>query len=399
MRKLKINTTKTFSHCQTGSRIQHHIGGTRSGKTWGILHWLLVQGLQKKLNITVVRRTIPALKRSVMKDFVDILQELDLYEEEQMNLTDRQYVIKQTQTLIRFINADDEQKLRGLKTDILFIDEANEVEENAYFQLYMRTSGKILLAYNPTVSPYHWLRKMDECDRFVTTWRDNPFLDQTVIDAIERLKVTQPKLYKIYGLGEYTTNDKAVFSFSLADNLPEGAKLLGYGMDFGFSNDPTAVAAVWKFEDALYLEQKIYETNLTTTATIEKMKKLNISSDIYADSSDPRMIRELQMAGIDIRKAKGGPGSINYGISILQNYKLYILRTSQDFINEMYSYEWKTGHDGQVTDKPDGGLDHLIDAARYLALTKLATGERKGTYHIQLPGNPKTRKSKSQKYG
>lgn len=397
--KLKINTTKTYTHCEEGGRTQQHIGGTRSGKTWGILHWLIVQGLRTKLNITIVRRSVPALKRSVMKDFVDILQELELYQEDKMNLTDRQYTIQQTGTLIRFINADDEQKLRGLKTDILFIDEANEITEDSYFQLYMRTSGKILLAYNPTVSPYHWLRKMEDCDRYVTTWRDNPFLEQSIIDAIERLQHTQPKLYKIYGLGEYTTNDKAVFTFTLVDTKPEEAELVGYGLDFGFSNDPTAIAEVWKSGDNLYLEQRLYETGLTSTALAAKMKSLGVLNEVYADSSDPRLIRELQLSGLDVRQAKKGKGSIQYGISILHNYKLHILRTSQDMVNEFYSYEWKQDGNNHVTDQPSKGLDHLIDAVRYLALMRLGSGQRKGNYAINLPGLPKRRQTKQQKYG
>jgi phage terminase large subunit len=155
--------------------VTHHIGGTRSGKSYGIIQYLIFEVLQTPQTITIVRKTIPSLKKTVMKDFKDIMQGLGLWSDESMNIADRIYTMS-NRGQIQFINTDDPDKLRGLKSDILFIDEANEVDEDAYFQLSIRTTGKIILAYNPTVSPYSWLRQMQDCERHTTNYKDNPYL-------------------------------------------------------------------------------------------------------------------------------------------------------------------------------------------------------------------------------
>ncbi|MFN9903071.1 MAG: phage terminase large subunit, partial [bacterium] len=144
------------------------------GKTWAILQWLLVQMISNDgLNVTVVRKTIPSLKRTVIKDFIDILKVLDIWREADYNISDRIWTYYNS--TIQFISTDDAEKLRGIKSDILFIDEASEIDEESFFQLSIRTSGRIILAYNPTVSPYHWLRQMKDCGRYVTTYKDNTF--------------------------------------------------------------------------------------------------------------------------------------------------------------------------------------------------------------------------------
>ena len=189
--EVTINTTVTFENLlESKSRISQHIGGTRSGKSWAILHFLIVEALKNPLTITIVRKTIPSLKRTVIKDFSDILKGLNIWREDDFNITDRIYRLNES--TIQFINSDDAEKLRGLKSDILFIDEASEIDEESYFQLSIRTTGKIILAFNPTISPYHWLRKMENCERYVTTYKDNPYLPKEMVDAIEELKDKNP---------------------------------------------------------------------------------------------------------------------------------------------------------------------------------------------------------------
>ena len=158
--ELTIDTTVTFDNLISSSkRITHHVGGTRSGKTYAILQYLIVKALQEPHNITVVRRTVPSLKRTLIKDFKEILTNLGIWSNESYNISDRVYQFSNG-SLLSFVNTDDADKLRGVKSDILFIDEASEQHEEAYFQLSIRTSGEIILAYNPTISPYHWLRNM-----------------------------------------------------------------------------------------------------------------------------------------------------------------------------------------------------------------------------------------------
>ena len=386
--EVKINTTITFENLlESKSRVTQHIGGTRSGKTYAILQFLIVQALQTAQAITIVRRTIPSLKRTVIKDFTDILKSIGIWREDSFNITDRIYRLGES--TIQFVNSDDPEKLRGLKSDILFVDEASEIDEESYFQLSIRTSDKIILAYNPTISPYHWLRQMWDCERFVTTYKDNSYLPTEMVKAIEELEFKNPKYWTIYGKGEFAPNEKAIFQFDLVDDFD--ADFVGFGMDFGFSNDPTTLCAVYRSGNNLYLEELLYEKGLVTSDIVKKLTELKIdkSYEIWCDSAEPRLIEEIYRSGFNAKPVTKGKDSIKFGISVMNNYKIYIDKKSQNLINEMYAYQYSTDKYGYTTDNPEGGLDHLIDAARYVAMMKLSVkAQTKGTYAISI-GNYK----------
>jgi phage terminase large subunit len=386
--EVTINTTITFENLlESKSRITQHIGGTRSGKTYAILQYLIVQALETRQVVTIVRRTIPSLKRTVIKDFTDIVKGLGIFSEDVFNISDRTY--KLGESTIQFINSDDPEKLRGLKSDILFIDEASEIDEESYFQLSIRTSGKIILAYNPTISPYHWLRTMNDCERFVTTYKDNIYLPIEMVKAIEELEFKNPKYWKIYGKGEFAPNEKAIFQFDTCGEFD--ADFIGFGLDFGFSSDPTALVAVYKSGNRLYLEELLYEKGLVTKDIADKLKALDItkSEEIWADSAEPRLIEELYRMGFNIKPVTKGKDSIKFGISVMQNHTIFVTNKSQNLINEMYAYQYASDKYGYVTDTPEGGLDHLIDAARYCCMMKLSQkAQTKGKYAISI-GNYK----------
>ena len=382
--EVTINTTVTFENLlESKQRVTQHIGGTRSGKTYAVLQFLIVQAIEKAQTITIVRKTIPSLKRTIMKDFIDILKGLNVFSENDFNISDRTW--KYEGSLVQFISTDDAEKLRGVKSDILFIDEASEIDEESYFQLSIRTSGKIILAYNPTISPYHWLRQMQDCDRFVTTYKDNPYLPYDMIKAIEDLEFKNPKYYKIYAKGEFAPNDKAIFQFDMVDDFD--ADFVAFGLDFGFSQDPTALVAVYKHNDDLYLEELLYEKGLVTSDIVDRLKKLDInkSYEIWADSAEPRLIEEIYRSGFNIKPVTKGKDSIKFGIGVMNNHKIHIQNTSQNLINEMYAYQYLTDKNGYTTDTPEGGLDHLIDAARYACMMKLSVrAQNKGKYAITI---------------
>jgi len=382
--EVTINTTVTYENLlNSTNRVSQHIGGTRSGKTYAILQFLIVEALQTNQTITIVRKTIPSLKRTVMKDFSDILKSLDIWNDNDFNITDRIYRLNES--TIQFINSDDAEKLRGLKSDILFIDEASELDEESYFQLSIRTTGRIILAYNPTVSPYHWLRQMQDCDRYVTTYKDNIYLPKEMIVAIEELQTKNPKYWAIYGKGEFAANDKAIYTFEVVEDYE--AEFVAFGLDWGYSQDPTAVVAIYKNGDNLYLEEILYEKGLVLKDIADKLNKLDItkSEEIWCDSSEPRSIEELYRMGFNAKPVKKGPDSIKFGISVLQNHKIHIHKKSQNLINEMYAYQYATDKYGYVTDTPEGGLDHLLDAARYVAMMKLTQkATNKGKYVISI---------------
>ena len=385
--EITIDTTITFQNLlDARKRVTHHIGGTRSGKSYGIIQYLVVQALQQRQDISIVRRTVPTLKRSVIKDLKEILTNLGIWDSSEYNISERLYTFSNGST-ISFINTDDPEKLRGVKSDILFIDEASEVTEEAYFQLSIRTSGQIILAYNPTVSPYHFLRTMEDCEKFVTTYKDNPYLPSEMVKAIEELEWKNPKYWTIYGKGEYAPNEAAIFNnFQIVDEIPI-EELIGFGMDFGFSNDPTALVAVHKKGDMLYIRELMYDRGLITSDIIKKLKDLNIgrTDEIWADSSEPRLIEEIYRSGFNIKPVKKGPDSINFGISVLQNYGLCVDKKSTNLIDELYSYEWMKDKNGIQLDKPQDFNNHAIDALRYLAMSRLSIKQQnKGKYTLSF---------------
>ena len=384
MNTLTIQTTVTFEHLQESNhRIVQLIGGTRSGKTFGTLQWLIVQGLDNKLNISIVRKTIPSLKRTVIKDFKEIMQGIGLWVEDEYNVSERIYTLDNG-TQFTFVNTDDPDKLRGFKSDILWLDEASEIDENSYFQLSIRTAGKIILSYNPTVSPFHWLRKMNDCDRYVTTYRDNPFLPAEMVNSIEELKVKNERMWKVYGLGEFTPNEKAIYKFQIVDEYD--GEFVAFSLDWGYSQDPTALVVCYKNGQNLYFEELLYDRGLVMNDIINKLKSLGIErEEIWCDSSEPRSIEELARAGFNAKAVKKGPDSIKFGIGVLQNYNINITKSSQNLINEIYAYQYASDKFGYVTDIPDGGDDHLLDCMRYIAMMKLSIKQQTaGKYAISI---------------
>ena len=383
---LEVNSTITYQHQEdTTTRVTHHIGGTRSGKTYALLQWCIVKALSNKETITIVRKTIPSLKRTVMKDFKDIMQSLGVWNENDWNISDRIYTFY-TESVIQFISTDDADKLRGLKSTILWLEESQEIDSESYFQLQIRTTGPIILSYNPTISPHHWIREMQDCTRYFTTYKNNPYLDRSLKEAIEELRTTNPKAWQVYGLGEYVSNEKAIFQFNTIEWLPDDAEFIAFGLDFGYSSDPTALASIWKFNNELYIVEHCYEKGMVTKDIVTMLKGVvKDREEIWADSAEPRLIEELYREGFNIKPVIKGKDSINFGIQVMQNYTINIPKTCQNLINEFYSYEWSSDRFGKQLDKPVDYMNHLIDAARYASMMRLSNkATSAGKYIISI---------------
>lgn len=386
---LQIETTITYHNLnESTARHQHHIGGSRSGKTYAILQWLIVQCLQQSVMVNIVRSTMPSLRRSVIKDLRDILNGLGLWEPERWGESNKTYTFS-SGAVITFFSTDDEGKLRGIKADISWLEEASEIDADSAFQIGIRTTQKIIYSYNPTISPYHWLRQQygdKGVDVFRTTYKDNPFIGKEQIQAIEDLKEKNPKYWQIYGLGEFAGNERQIFQFEIVNYIPDEADFVGYGMDWGYSRDETALVSIHKWGENIYLKELIYEKGLTTGDIISRLRRFAPNrEEIWGDSSEPRLIDEIYRSGFNIKPVKKGPDSINFGIQTMLNYHIKIEKYSQNLINEMYGYQWAIDKGGNVLDKPEGGLDHCIDAARYVAMSKLTKREEnKGKYTISI---------------
>ena len=384
MTQAKIKTTNVF-HKAYGSRTRITClqGGTRSSKTYSLCQLFIVKCLEETGKVfTICRKTLPALKGTAYRDIISILKELNLYTEENHNKSDLSY--KLNGNIIEFISVDQPQKIRGRKRNYLWLNEANEFSYEDWQQLILRTTEKIYLDYNPS-DPYSWIYEKvhtrDDCTFLQSTYQANPFLDVDTIAEIERLKELDPDYWRVYGLGEIGTIQTMIFrNFNLVDDMQ--GKLIGYGLDFGFTNSPTALVEVRQQDDQLYIKELLYQKRLTNTDLANKLKELGISrqAEIIGDSAEPKSIEEIYRQGFNIKPAKKGAG-IHLGLDIMRRYKLHITKDSVNAIKEFRGYKWATDKNGDVLNTPVKVNDHLVDACRYLCLNKLSINHS-GKYYI-----------------
>ena len=369
---MKIQTNKIYHHLNSDAKIIAEQGGTRSGKTYNILLWIIFQFCTQNKGqvISICRRTFPSLRATVMRDFIDILKKYELYSEANHNKTNSEYTLNGN--LVEFISIEDGQKIRGRKRDLLFINEANEINYEQWNQLVYRTTGKIILDYNPS-DEYHFIYdkiiNREDCEFHVTTYKDNPFLEKSIVEEIERLKYTDEVYWRIYGLGERGVSRATIFQFSESE-IPQEAEFLAAGMDFGYSNDPSTYVNVYRLGDNLYAEEILYRTKMTTSDINQFLRSIEIKGIIYGDSAEVRLIEELRRMGHPIRPTVKGQDSIRAGIDVLKRYKLHI--KGDHFIQEMRNYKWKEDKTGKLTNSPQEGNDHLIDAFRYATYNVLS---------------------------
>ena len=384
MTQATIKTTNVFHKAfKSDTRITCLQGGTRSSKTYSLCQLFIVKALNETGKVfTICRKTLPALKGTAYRDIINLLKELDLYSEEYHNKSELSYSLNGN--LIEFISVDQPQKIRGRKRDYLWLNEANEFTYEDYQQLILRTTDKIYLDYNPS-DPYSWIYEKvitrDDCTFFKSTYKANPFLDKDTIAEIERLKDLDPDYWQVYGLGEIGSVQTMIFrKFELVDEVQ--GRLVGYGLDFGFTNSPSALVAVYISDDNLYIKEMLYEKRLTNTDLANKLREFKIDrqSEIVADSAEPKSIEEVYRSGFNIKPAKKGAG-IHLGIDIMRRYKLHITKDSLNAIKEFRSYKWATDKNGDVLNTPVKVNDHLIDATRYLCLNKLSVNHS-GKYYI-----------------
>lgn len=386
MDQLKIKTNIVYDHLlNSDKKIIVEQGGTRSGKTYNIILWIIFEYCTNNRNkvITVCRKSFPSLRATVLRDFMSILESHNLYSEKFHNKSNSEYYL--FGNLVEFISLDQPQKIRGRKRDLLFINEGNELYWEDWQQLVFRTQERIVIDFNPS-DEYHWIYDKvlprDDCAFFKTTYLDNPFVEESIKKEIELLKDTDEQYWQIYGLGERAASRSTVFRYAEVSHIPEDADLVAYGMDFGFSNDPSTLVSVYTKDINLYVKEHLYRTAMTTT-DIHKFllsEKLE-NKPIYADSAEPRLIEELRRMGHNIFPSLKGKDSVNAGIDLLKRYKINILSTSSNAISEFRNYKWKEDKTGALLNTPVDDNNHIIDPCRY-ATYSILSKPRFGTYAI-----------------
>jgi len=383
---MKIKTNVVFKHLlKSNKKIIVEQGGTRSGKTYNILLWIIFSYCTQNTNkiITICRKSFPSLRATVMRDFLDILKTHKMYNEINHNKSSSEY--KLYNNLVEFISLDEPQKVRGRKRDVLFINEANELYFEDWQQLLFRTNEKIILDYNPS-DEYSWIYdkviNRDDADFYITTYKDNTFLEQALIKEIERLKETDPQYWQIYGLGQKGVSKSTIFNYE-ESNIPDDAEFLSMGVDYGYTNDPTAHISVYKKGHNLYVEEHLYKTMMTAEDIHSHFKLLNVGDKIiYSDSSEPRLNDYLRRTGWNIRPTVKGRDSIIAGIDLLKRYKLYVTPDSKNLIQEFRNYKWSEDKTGKLTNIPIDKHNHLLDSLRY-ATFNILSKPNFGKYAIQ----------------
>jgi phage terminase large subunit len=373
---IELQANVVYNHLRySTTKITVEQGGTRSGKTYNILMWIIFSYCMnhKGKTISIVRKTLPAVRSSVLRDFIAILSKANLYKVENHNKSNFEYYLNGN--TVEFMSVDQPQKVRGRKRDLLFLNEGNELDLEDWRQLLFRTTEKVIIDFNPS-DEFHWIYDevltRDDVDFYQTTYLDNPFLEQSIINEIERLKQIDEQYWNIYGLGERGKNRSAVFTFIESD-IPESAKLRCYGLDFGFSSDATSLVAFYQHEDTLYFDELIYQVGMTNTDIANTLKSFGIDKRniIWGDSSEPKSIQEIYHHGFNIKPTAKGPDSINVGIDMMRRYTIAVTKRSLNLIKEFRNYKYIEDKNGRLTNKPVDAFNHGIDACRYAVFNTL----------------------------
>jgi len=298
-----------------------------------------------------------------MRDFFNIIKAWGWYRENNHNKSDHIYRLNNTE--IEFFSLDEPEKVRGRKRKILWVNEANELDYEDWRQLLFRTSGDIYLDYNPS-DEFSWIYDnvltRDDCELIRSTYLDNPFLEETIVEEIERLKGTDDNYWKIYGLGLRGVSAAKIYShWTLCDDIPQGSERI-FGLDFGFNN-PTCLVEVGIKDDNIYARERLYKSGMTNGDLIKWLKKKHMEDKIiFADSAEPDRIKEIEEAGFTIYPADK---AVLMGIDSIKKRKFNITNDSVNGQKEAKSYSWKVGRDGKRIDEPVKHNDHFMDAVRY----------------------------------
>jgi phage terminase large subunit len=363
---------RNWGELEKGTRLIVNQGGRGSSKTFSIAQLFLILLLTKRNTLlTVCRKTLPALRATAMRDFLEIMKTEGIYKEEYHNKSELSYRYGTNE--IEFISVDQPQKVRGRKRHYLWMNEANEFALEDFRQLNMRTDNQIWMDFNPS-DEFHWIYDhvltRNDCTLIKSTYKDNPFLEKAIVAEIERLKDVDHNYWRIYGEGERGMSEMKIYShWQYCDELPKNPDETIYGLDFGFNN-PTALVKIPIKDQVIYTKELIYKTSLTNAQLIEELKRIEVSrSDIiYADSAEPQRIEEIRRAGFNIRPAEK---DVAKGIDSVKTRTWFVTKDSTFTLKEVKGYSWKE-KDGKALDEVVKTDDHLMDAIRYAVHTRFS---------------------------
>lgn len=353
-------------------------GGTSAGKTFGVIPILIDNALRTpNKEISIVAESIPHLRRGAMKDFLKIMKMTHRFREEEWNKSLLRYDF-QNGSFIEFFSANEEMRLRGARRNILYVNECNSITFEQYHSLAIRTNEDIFLDFNP--SNEFWVhtevQQDEDSDFLILTYKDNEGLSETIIREIESARdkamtsAYWENWWNVYGLGKIGKLQGVVFdNWRQISTIPKDAVLQGYGLDFGFTSDPTAMVGLWKWNNKIIIKEILYQKGMTNKEIALFIKKsCEKGSLIVGDSAEPKSIDEIFNYGVNIFGATKGRDSILHSIQLIQNFELLISEDSINLIKELRGYVWSQDKNGHQENKPSQYCqDHLIDALRYIS--------------------------------
>lgn len=315
---------------------------------------------------SVVSESLPHLKRGAIRDFLKIMKEHSYYDDSRWNRSDFIYTFE-TGSQIEFFSADQPDKLRGARRQRLYINEANNVTFEAFEQLEVRTTENVWLDWNPSAEFWFYtdvLGKRDDVDMVTVTYLDNEALDARTVASIEQRK-NRPEWWKVYGLGQLGEIEGRVYTgWQTIDELPHEARLKAIGLDFGYTNDPTAAVAIYEYNSGYIFDEVLYRKGMSNKAIADALGTYG-NALIIADSAEPKSIDELKSYGLNVLPASKGPGSVSQGIAFVQDQKCSITKGSTHTLKEYRNYLWLRDREGKVTNNPQDYDNHALDAIRY----------------------------------
>lgn len=355
-------------------------GGTSSSKTYSIIECLFTHCFeQENIVCTVAGQDLPNLKVGAIRDASDIVQHSPVLKEviDVYNKSEFTYYFKNG-SILEFKSYKDEQDSKSGKRDYLFVNEANGFKKKSFEQLHLRTKKKTYVDYNPDAE--FWVHEdligKPNVKLIISDHRHNQYVPQKIRDKIEGLKEQDEEMWKVYARGLTGKIEGLIFrNYNRVSGIPFGATLIADGLDFGFTNDPTAFLQVYELSGELYISELVYETGLTNDAIAGEFQHNSISrhEEIIADSAEPKSIQELRNYGYNVVHALKGPDSVKASINILKKYNLNITENSTGLLKEIKQYKWKIDKKtGKSLNEPVDFMNHSIDALRYVGLNKLA---------------------------
>jgi phage terminase large subunit len=383
-----IATTATRKIMAMSKRIRAVPGGTSASKTMSILLYLIARAQSDKTPTltSIVAESFPHLRRGAMRDFLQVLQEHSYFKDMRWDVTNSIYTFE-TGSKIEFFSVDQPEKVRGARRDRLFINEANNVPFSAFEELEVRTKEFVFLDWNPTNSFWYYelvKGQRPDVEELTLTYKDNEALSPDIVASIETRK-NRKDWWQVYGLGQLGKLEGLIYrNWQIVDEIPFGARLERYGIDFGYTNDPTAIVAIWYFNGGYILDEIAYAKGLSNKQIADYILNESKRALSIADSAEPKSIDEIRSFGVLIRPANKGKDSVRQGIQAIQEQPISVTKKSINIIKESRNYMWETDKEGNVLNIPEHTWSHGMDAVRY-GMTSLISLIQRRDFIDQMP--------------